>query len=109
MLQAALSVPPTLTFPVTLDGVGVGLPVPAKIIRMEVPPFSLTVAADLTVQRVGGDLPAVVVAPALPLAVGMTADRLARAKKGRLKRLVTITTAVIAHRTAPDQDASRSL
>ena len=109
MLQAALSVPPVLAFPVTLDGLGVGLPVLARVIGMEIPPLSLTVAANLTVQGVGDDLPAVVVAPALPLAVGVTADRLARAKKGRLKRLMTITAAVIAHRAAPDQDASRSL
>jgi hypothetical protein len=109
MLQAALSVPPVLAFPITPDGLGVGLPVPARIIGMEITPFPLTVPADLPVQGVGFDLPAVVVAPTLPLAVGVTADRLARAKKGRLKRLVTITAAVIAHRAAPDQDASRSL
>ena|SRR5271157_730425 len=109
MLQAVLSVPPTLTFPVTPDGLGVGLPILARIIRMEVPPFPLTVPADLTVQGVGFDLSAVVVAPALSLAVGVTAHQLARAKKGRLKRLVTITAAVIAHRAAPWQDASLSL
>jgi len=109
MLQAVLSVPPTLTFPITPDGLGVGLPVLARIIRMEVTPFPLTVAADLMIQRVGFDLPAVVVAPALSLAVGVTADRLAPAKKGRLKRLVTITAAVIAHWAAPGQHASCSL
>jgi len=109
MLQAVLSVSPTLTFPVTPDGLGVGLPVVAGIIRMEVTPFPLTIPADLMVQGVGFDLPAVVIAPALSLTVGVTADQLARAKEGRLKRLVTITAAVIAHGAAPGEDASRSL
>ncbi|HMD99267.1 MAG TPA: hypothetical protein VKM93_18320 [Terriglobia bacterium] len=109
MLQAALPVPPTLTLPVTPDGFGVGLPILAGIIRMEVAPFPLTIPADLTVQRIGFDLPVVVVAPALALTIGVTANQLLRTKKGRLKRLVTITAAAIAHRVAPDQDASRSL
>src|SRR5271167_3373747 len=109
MLQAVLPVPPTLTLPVTPDRLGVGLPVLAGIIGMEVAPFALTVPADLMVHGVAFDLPAVVLAPALPLTIGVTANPLLRTKKGRLKRLVTITAAAIAHGTAPDQDASRLL
>ena len=59
MLQAVLPVPPTLTLPVTPDGLGVGLTVLAGIIRMEVAPFPLTIPADLTVHGVGFDLPVV--------------------------------------------------
>jgi len=76
---------------------------------MEVAPFPLTIPADLTVHGIGFDLPVVVVAPALALTIGMTANQLLRTKKGRLKRLATIKAAVIAHGAAPDQNASRLL
>jgi len=72
---------------------------------MGVAPLPAAVADHLGVFGVTFDLPAVVVSSALPLTVGTTANQLVGTKAGGLEELLAITTAVIVHQAAPDQDA----
>ena len=55
------------------------------VIRIPSPPFPGTIAANLAIFRIVGDLLAVVISPATPLADGFATDRLARLKLRRLK------------------------
>ncbi len=109
MHQAALLIAPALLLAVPLHNLGMKLAVLLPIARMLVAPLAWTLQTHLPVDGIGSDLPPVIVATTLTLAVGTTACELVRTKKGGLKRLVAVWAAVIAHRAAPHQDASRSL
>ena len=74
-----------------------------------VAPLQWTLQTYLPADWIGSVLPSVIAAPTLPLTVGTTANELVKTVAGRLKRLVAVAAAVIPHRAAPDQDASRSL
>jgi hypothetical protein len=104
----ALSVPPALTLPITLDGFGMGLPVLAGIIGISPAPFLLAVPADLVVLSIGTELAAVIFLVALPLAIGLAANKLVRMIAGNLKNLLAVE-ATATHEAAPNQDASRPL
>jgi hypothetical protein len=90
-------VPELLPFPVTGYCVGVFVAVPPPILRVTRPPLPATVAANIAVFGIGGDLLPVVVSAAPTLANGFTADRLQRLKLGRLKGLLTVATAPFPH------------
>jgi hypothetical protein len=105
----ALAVSPALTLPISLDGLGVGLPVLAGIIGISAAPFLLAVPTDLVVHGISAKLTAVVISSALSLAIRSAANKLVRMITGRLKQLLTVATAAIVHQAAPDRDASCSL
>ena len=67
------------------------------VIRIANSPFSGTVAAYLAVFRIVGDLLAVVLSPATPLADRFATHRLARLKLRRLKGFVAIAAASFPH------------
>ena len=97
----ALSVPPALTLPITLDGFGMGLPVLAGIIGISPAPFLLAVPADLVVLGVSVELMAVIFPAALPLTVGAAAHKLVRMITANLKHLLAVATTAITHQAAP--------
>src|SRR5271157_829914 len=109
MHQAAFLIAPVLLLAVPLHNLWMKLAVLLPIARMLVAPLARTLQTHLPIDGIGSDLPPVIVAPTLPLAVRTTANGLARAKKGGLKRLLAVRAAVIAHRAAPDRDVSRPL
>ena len=79
------------------------------VIGMSLAPLPAVVADHLSIHGVRLNFAAVVVSPAPTLAIGTTTNELVGTKTGRLKWLQAVTAGAIAHRTAPDQDASRSL
>ena len=90
---------------VSFGGGGILLPILLPVIGIARTPLSGTVAADVAVFGIGGDLLSVVVGAALTLANGFIANRLEGLKLGRSKRLLTVATAPFPHnsrcRTAP--------
>jgi hypothetical protein len=104
----ALSVPPELALPITLDGFGMGLPVLAGIIGISPAPFLLAVPADLVVLGIGVELATVIFPATLLLAIGSAAHKLVRTITGNLKNLLAVA-ATATHQAAPNQDASRLL
>jgi hypothetical protein len=107
ILQAALPVSPALTLPVSLHGRRVSLPVLLGIVGMTGPPFLLTISTDLVILGIGEKLAAVILPPALPLAIGATADKLVGMITGKLKESLAVAAVSIAHQAAPNRDASR--
>jgi hypothetical protein len=103
-----LPVSPALALPIALNGFRVGLPVLARVIGMAVAPFLLAVPADLVVLGIGAKLAAVIFPPALPLAIRSTANNLVRMIRGKLKQLLALATAAMAHQAAPKLKCSRS-
>lgn len=69
-----------LHLPVTNDCGWMRLPVVFLIVGMGITPFLSAVADYLCVQRIGGDLAAVIFSVPLPLAFGFGADALVRAE-----------------------------
>jgi hypothetical protein len=95
-----------LLLAIACDLFGVSLAILLPVFRMSVPPLARTLQAYLPVNRIGGNFVPVIIPAALPLTFGLAANELARVIKGRLKSSLTVTTAAIAHRAAPDQNAS---
>jgi hypothetical protein len=85
---------------------GTGLAILLPVLRMSIPPLTWTLQAYLPVNRIGSNFVPVIIPAALPLAFGLAANELARVIGGRLKNSPTVTTMGIAHRAAPDQNAS---
>jgi hypothetical protein len=109
MHQSAFLIPSALLLAIPLHNLGMKLAVLPPIARMLVAPLAWTLQTYLPVDGISSNLSPVIVATTLSLTVGMTANELVRAIAGRLKRVVAVATAVIAHRAAPDRDVSRSL
>jgi hypothetical protein len=82
------------------------LPVLLGIVGMTGPPFLLTIPTDLVILGIGMKLAAVICPPALPLAIRSTADKLVGMITGKLKELLAVAAVAIAHRAAPNHDAS---
>ncbi len=78
MAQPPFLVSNVLLLAVPLDGCGVLLTIASPIIRVAGPPLLRAIQADLTVFGVRGNLVAVVVGAAAPLAIRLAADRLPR-------------------------------
>jgi hypothetical protein len=78
------------------------------IVRVRVTPLPRTLQAHLLVHRIGSDLPAMIIAAALALACGITANLLLRMIRGRLKDLPTVPAATILHEAAPDENGRGS-
>jgi hypothetical protein len=96
--------PLTITFHLLRVAQAVLLP----IARVSLAPLVRTLPADLPIKGVGSDLASVIIAPALPLALGLAANELLGMIGGRLKDLLTIKTAAITHQAAPGQNAMES-
>lgn len=96
-----------LSLPVALHGLRVSLPVLLGIVGMTGPPFLLTIPTDLVILGIGVKLAVVILPPALPLAIRSTADKLVGMITGKLKGLLAVATAAIAHEAAPNRVASR--
>jgi hypothetical protein len=105
----ALPVSPALSLPVSLHGLRVSLPVLPGIGGMTGPPFLLTISTDPVILGIGVKLAAVLLPPALPLAIRSTADKLVGMITGKLEGLLAVAAVAIAHQAAPDQDACRPL
>jgi uncharacterized membrane protein YGL010W len=103
-----LSISPALTLPIALDRFRMGLSVLVGIIGISLAPFLLAVAADLVVLSIGTELAAVIFPAALPLAIGLAANKLLGMIAGRLEDLLAVA-ATATHQAAPNQDASRPL
>jgi hypothetical protein len=78
------------------------------VARMCRAPLPRTLHGNLPVNRIGSDLPPVIIAAALPLAWKLGANELLRMIGDRLKDLLAIAATAITHQTAPDQNVSRS-
>jgi hypothetical protein len=78
------------------------------IVRVRLTPLPRTLQADLLVHRIGSDLPPVIIAAALVLACGVTANQLLRMIRGRLKDLPTVSPTTILHQEAPDENGRGS-
>jgi len=104
-----LSVSLALALPISLDGFRVGLSVLPGIIGVPAAPFLLAIPADLTVQGIGFNLAAVIIPATMPLTIQPPTNDLVRMETGRLEQLLAVMAAAVAHRSAPDRDASRSL
>ena len=85
------------------------LPVLLGIVGMTGPPFLLTIPTDLVILGISVKLAAVIFPAALPLAIRSTADKLVGMITGKLKELLAVAAAAIAHQAAPDRDACRPL
>ena len=90
MEQAALLVPLTLLEAVALGRIRVGFAVLAIVVGMGLAPLLPAVLADLRILGVALDLLAVVVVPAPPLAVALSADGLLRMEERRGERLLAV-------------------
>jgi len=71
-------------------------------------PLLRTVPADLLINRIGSNLPPLIIPPALPLARRLAANELLRMIAGRLKDLLAERATAITHQAAPDQNRIRS-
>ena len=105
--------PPLLVTPALLSAVSfyllrVILAVFLPIARVCLTPLPRTLQAHLLVHRIGSDLLAMVIAAALALACGITANLLLRMIRGRLKDLPTVLAATILHQAAPDENGRGS-
>jgi hypothetical protein len=78
------------------------------IVRVRLTPLPRTIQAHLLVHRIGSDLLPMIIAAALVLASGVTANLLLRMIRGRLKDLPTIPATTILHQAAPDQNGRGS-
>jgi hypothetical protein len=78
------------------------------IVRVRLAPLPRTLQAHLLVHRIGSDLLPMIIAAALALACGVTANLLLRMIRGRLKSLPTIPETNILHQAAPDQNGRGS-
>jgi hypothetical protein len=67
------------------------------IVRVRLAPLPRTLQAHLLVHRIGSDLLPMIIAAALALACGVTANLLLRMIRGRLKDLSTVPTTTILH------------
>jgi hypothetical protein len=105
----ALPVSPALTLPVALHGLRVSLPVLLGVVGMTGSPFLLAIPTDLVILGISVKLAAVIFPAALPLAIRSTADKLVGMITGKLKELLAVAAAAIAHQAAPDRDACRPL
>ena len=77
------------------------------MLHPDYPPFLLTIPTDLVIFGIGVKLAAVMLPPALPLAIRLTADKLVGMITGKLEGLLAVAAEAIAHQAAPDQDACR--
>jgi hypothetical protein len=78
------------------------------IFRVRFAPLPRTLQAHLLVHRIGSDLLPMIIAAALVLACGVTANLLLRMIRGRLKDLPTIPATTILHQAAPDENGKDS-
>ena len=67
------------------------------VVRMLGAPLPDAVLANLPVDRIGGDLPPMVIVTAPPLAIGITTSSLSRLKLGWLKFILAIAANPVAH------------
>jgi hypothetical protein len=81
---------------------GMSLAVAFPIIGVLLAPLMRTVQAHLPVDRIGGDLLAVIIPSASLLAVGLAASKLVRVIRGRLEGLLAVTAVTITHQAAPE-------
>ena len=86
-----------LLLAIPLDGLRVLLAILPPVIGVAGAPFLRTVHAYLAVFRIRGDLLAVIIGAAPPLAGGIAANRLPRPKLGWLETALTIPTLAYAH------------
>ena len=78
------------------------------IVRVRLAPLPRTLQTHLLVHRIESDLLPMIVAAALALACGVTANLLLRMIRGRLKDLPTIPATTILHQATPDQNGKGS-
>jgi len=78
------------------------------IVRVRLAPLPRTLQAHLLVHRIGSDLLSMIIAAALPLACGMTANLLLRMIRGGLKDLPTVPATAILHQAAPEENGRGS-
>lgn len=74
------------------------------IVRVGLAPLPRTLQAHLLVHRIGSKLLPMIIAAALPLACGMTANLLLRMIRGGLKDLPTVPAMTILHQKAPEEN-----
>jgi hypothetical protein len=90
---------PAITFHLLRAVLAIFLP----IVLVRLAPLPRTLQADLLIHRIGGDLLAMIIAAALPLACGLAANPLLGMIRARLKDLLTITATVILHQAPPEE------
>ena len=95
-------VPLLLALAVPLHRTGMRLAVAFPIITVLLTPLVGALQARLTVDGIGGDLLAVIVAVASSLAVGLVASKLVGVVTGRSKELLAVAAGTIAHQAAPE-------
>src|SRR5215469_1527519 len=78
------------------------------IVRIRLAPLPRTLQAHLLVHRIGSDLLPIIIAAALVLAYGVTANLLPRMIRGRLKDLPTEPATTILHQAAPHENGKGS-
>jgi hypothetical protein len=78
------------------------------IVRVRLAPLPRTLQAHLLIHRIGSDLLPMIIAAALPLACGMTANLLFRMIGGGQKDLPTVPATTILHQAAPEKNGRGS-
>ena len=78
------------------------------IVRVRLAPLPRTFQAHLPVYRIGSDLLPMIIAAALALACGVTANLLLRMIRGRLQDLPTVPATTTLHHAAPDENGKSS-
>ena len=106
--QSPFLVPQALFSAISFDLFRVVLAIFPPIVRIRLAPLPRTLQAHLLVHRIGSDLLPMIIAAALALACGVTANLLLRMIRGRLKDLPTIPATTILHQAAPDENGKGS-
>lgn len=78
------------------------------IVRVCLAPLARTLQAHLPVHRIGSDLLPMIIAAALALACGVTANLLLRMIRGGPKDLPTVSATTILHQSPPDENGRGS-
>jgi hypothetical protein len=97
MLDSPALIPPPLSDTIPLNGIGMFLPIFSLVGWVGIPPLLLTVAAHLSIHRIGLPLPPVILSSPAALAFLGTADRLVGPVRRRDKRLPTVHASTAPH------------
>jgi len=86
-----------LPLPVSFSARRVVLAQALPVVRVFAAPLPHAVLTNLLIDRVGSDLPPMIIATAAPLAIAITASRLSRLKLGWLKCILAIAADPFSH------------
>ena len=106
--QSPLFVTQALLSAISFHLLRVILAIYLPIVRVRLAPLLRTLQAHLLVHRIGSDLLPMIIAAALALACGVTANLLLRMIRGRLKDLSTVPATTILHQAAPGENGRGS-